>query len=73
MNKSYVAVLGIVNEVTTEKVVLKEIAINAKDHYEAHKLALFKCNLANSETVFAIKEASTNIVKFDLNSGFINA
>lgn len=72
MNKSYVAVLGIINETTTEKVVLKEIAINAKDYYEAHKLALFKCNLANNETVFVIKEANTNIVRFDFNTGFIN-
>ena len=70
MNKSYVAVLGMINETTTEKVVLKEIAVNAKDHYEAHKLALFKCNLSNNETVFAIKEAKTGISKFDLATGF---
>ena len=56
MNKSYVAVLGMINEITTEKVVLKEIAVTAKDQYEAHKLALFKCNLATGETVFTIKE-----------------
>ncbi len=70
MNKSYIAVLGMINEVTTEKIVLKEIAVTAKDQYEAHKLAFFKCNLSNNETVFVIREADTRLVKFDHVSGF---
>ena len=70
MNKSYVAVIGMINETTTEKVVLKDIAVSAKDHYEAHKIALFKCNVANNETVFVIKEANTGIVRFNLSTGF---
>lgn len=70
MNKSYIAVLGMVDEVTTEKIILKEIAVTAKDQYEAHKLALFKCNLSNNETVFVIKEAATKLVKFDYTTGF---
>jgi len=32
----------------------------------------WKCNLANNETVFKIKEASTNLVKFDYKTGFIS-
>jgi hypothetical protein len=70
MNKSYIAVLGMINEATTEKIVLKEIAVIAKDQYEAHKLALFKCNLSNNEIVFIIREAATKLVKFDHVSGF---
>jgi len=69
MNK-YIAVLGMVDEVTTEEITLKEIGVTAKDHYEAHKSALFKCNLGEKETVFKIKEASTNLVKFDHKTGF---
>jgi hypothetical protein len=61
-----------VDENTTEEVVLKEIGVTAKDCYEAHKLALFKCNLANNETVFKITEAATRVVKFNHKSGFIN-
>jgi hypothetical protein len=71
MNK-YIAVLGMVDEVTTEEITLKEIGVNAKDQYEAHKTALFKCNLSNQETVFKIKEASTGIVRFDHKTGFIS-
>jgi len=71
MNK-YIAVLGMVDEVTTEEITLKEIGVTAKDHYEAHKSALFKCNLGEKETVFKIKEASTNLVKFDHKTGFIS-
>ena len=69
MNK-FIAVLVIVDEVTTEEITLKEIGVTAKDQYEAHKTALYKCNLGNKETVFKIKEASTNIVKFDYKTGF---
>jgi len=65
MNK-YIAVLGLVDEIT------KEISVTAKDHYEAHKTALFKCNLGNKETVFKIKEATTSLVKFDHKTGFIS-
>ena len=71
MNK-YIAVLGAIDEVTTEEITLKEISVTAKDHYEAHKTALYKCNLGNKETVFKIKEAATNLVKFDHKTGFIN-
>lgn len=71
MNK-YIAVLGMINEVTTEEVVIKEIAVTAKNFYEAHKIALFKCNLANNETVFKIKDVTDNSIKFDHKKGFVN-
>jgi len=71
MNK-YIAVLGMVDETTTEEITLKEIGVNAEDQYEAHKTALLKhCNLANNETVFKIREAATKLVKFDYKTGFI--
>jgi hypothetical protein len=73
MSKSYIAVLGYVDENTTEEVTTKEFALPAKDHLEAHKAALFKCNLSQGETVFFIKEASTRLVKFDYKKGFITA
>ena len=71
MTKQFIAVLGKVDENTTEEITLKEIAVNARDHLEAHKVALFKCNLAEGETVFQIKEAGTRIVRFDHKKGFI--
>jgi len=70
MNK-YIAALGIVDDLFGEEIPLKEISVTAKDHYEAHKTALFKCNLGNKETVFKIKDASTGIVKFDYKTGFV--
>lgn len=70
--KSFIAVLGKTDENTTEEIVLKEIAVTATDHYQAHKVALFKCNLAEDETVFQIKESGTRLVKFDHKKGFIN-
>ena len=69
MNK-YIAVLGMVNDLLGEEILLKEISVTAKDQYEAHKTALFKCNLSNNETVFKIKDATTNVVKFDHKTGF---
>lgn len=69
--KSFIAVLGKVDENTTEEIVLKEIAITAIDHYQAHKAALFKCNLSENETVFQIKESNTRILKFDHKKGFV--
>lgn len=70
MGKTYIAVLGRFDENTTEEVVIKEIAVTAKDYFEAHKVALFKCNLAAGETVFTIKDANTKLVKFDHKKGF---
>jgi hypothetical protein len=70
MTKQFIAVLGKIDENTTEKIPVKEIAVSARDHLEAHKLALFKCNLAEGETVFQIREASTRIIRFDHKKGF---
>lgn len=72
MGKTYIAVLGRVDENTTEEVVIKEIAVNAKDCFEAHKVALYKCDLVAGETVFTIKEAASKIIKFDHKKGFTN-
>ena len=70
MTKQFIAVLGKVDENTTEEIVIKEIAVSARDHLEAHKLALFKCNLAEGETVFQIREASSRVIRFDHKKGF---
>ena len=72
MNRSFIAVIGIVNEVTTEEIALKEIAVSAKDKYEAHKIALFKCNLSENETVFKLIEANTRAVVFEHKKGLTN-
>ena len=72
MIKQFIAVLGKIDENTTEEIIIKEIGVNAKDYLEAHKTALFKCNLADNETVFQIRESSTRIVRFDHKKGFIN-
>jgi hypothetical protein len=69
MNK-YIAALGIVDENLGEEIPLKEISVTAKDQYEAHKIALFKCNLINKEAVLKVKDASTGIVRFNYKTGF---
>lgn len=71
MTKTYIAVIGTIDKITTEEVPLREIAIIAKDVYEAHKSALFKCDHQNEETVFKIKESTTNLVLFEHKTGFI--
>jgi hypothetical protein len=68
--KQYTAVIGIYNENTTEKIVLKEISVQAKDAYEAHKLALFKCVVAEEQTVLRIIDPTSKEIKFDLLKGF---
>ena len=69
--KSYIAVLGKIDNNTTEEIVLREIAVTAADHFQAHKVALFKCNLSEEETVFLIKDSATKVIKFDHKKGFI--
>jgi hypothetical protein len=71
MSKTYIATIGTVDEVTTEEIPLKEIAVSAKDIYEAHKTALFKCNLSNKETVFKIKDGMSKIILFEHKTGFV--
>lgn len=69
MNK-YIAVLGIFDDLLGEEILLKEISVTAVNQYEAHKTALFKCNLGQKETVLKLKEASTGIVRFNHKTGF---
>jgi hypothetical protein len=70
MNRSFIAVIGTIDRDTTEEIALKEIAISAKDKYEAHKVALYKCNFSENESVFKLTEATTRIVVFDHKIGF---
>lgn len=70
MNTLYIATLGVYDENTTEQINLKEIGIQAKDEYEAHKKAMFKCNAQDNQLVIRITEASTRILKFDFQKGF---
>ena len=71
VNKSYVATIGIYDTNTTETIVLKEIGIQAKDQYEAHKFALLKCNLQENQDVLRIVEFASKNIKFDFQKGFI--
>ena len=71
MKKSFIAVIGMINEATTEELPLRDIAVTGKDQYEAHKAALLKCNLRAHETVFKITEAESKIVLFDYKTGFV--
>jgi len=70
MNRSFIAVIGTIDEDTTEEIALREIAVSAKDKYEAHKVALYKCNLSENESVFKLTEATTRIIVFDHKKGF---
>lgn len=68
--KTYTVVLGIYDEITTEVVVLREIGIKGTTVYEAHKLALLKCNLRENQTVLRIFEATSRLQQFDFQKGF---
>jgi hypothetical protein len=70
VNKSYIAVIGIYDANTTEIIVLKETGVQAKDQYEAHKLALFKCNLQEKQDVLRIIELTSRNIRFDFQKGF---
>jgi hypothetical protein len=70
--KQYTVVIGIYNENTTEQISLKEIGIQAKDVYEAHKQALLKCVLIENQTVLRVIDPVNNVIKFDLLKGFIS-
>jgi hypothetical protein len=39
MSNPFIAVIGIYDEFTTEQITIKETRVDAKDVYEAHKLA----------------------------------
>lgn len=69
---NYLAIIGIYNADTTEIIVLKEFGVKAKDQYEAHKLALFKCNLQEKQEVLRIIEASNRQIRFDFKKGFLS-
>jgi hypothetical protein len=70
MNSPFIALLGSYDEITTERIVLKEIKVEARDRYEAHKLALFKCNLKEGQIVLQIHDYTSRRVLFDFVNGF---
>jgi hypothetical protein len=67
--KQYIAVIGLYNETTTEQISLKEIVVSAANGYQAHKEALFKCNVQEEHQVLRIFDANKNLV-FDFKTGF---
>ena len=71
MNKLYIAVIGMYNEFTTEQIALKETGIQAKDQYEAHKIAFFKCSHIDDQIVLRIFKADTRELKYDFQKGFL--
>jgi len=70
MSNPFIAVIGIYDEFTTEQITIKETRVDAKDVYEAHKLALFKCNIKENQTVLKLFEYDTRKVLFDHLKGF---
>lgn len=71
MNKPYIAIIGIYNENTTEQITLKETLVQAKDEKEAHKVAFYKCNVRENQTVLKVLEYNTRKVLFDHLKGFM--
>jgi len=69
--KQYTVVIGIYDENTTEQIVLKEIGIQAKDAYEAHKLGFLKCVLTENQTVLKVIDPANRSIKFELLKGFM--
>lgn len=67
---NFIAVIGLYDENTTEQIALKEIGIQARDEYEAHKKAIFKCNLQENQIVLKLFEADGRKLKFDFQKGF---
>jgi hypothetical protein len=69
MKKTYIVIIGLYDENTTEQIALKEIGVQAKDALEAHKIAFLKCNLTTKETVLKVLD-SNKVVCFDHLKGF---
>ena len=67
---NFIAVIGLYDENTTEQIALKEISIQARDEYEAHKKAIFRCNLRENQIVLKLFEADGRKLKFDFQKGF---
>jgi hypothetical protein len=67
---NFIAIIGLYDENTTEQIALKEIGIQAKDEYEAHKKAIYKCDLRDHQIVLKIFEANGRQLKFDFQKGF---
>ena len=67
---NFIAVIGLYDENTTEQIALKEIGIQARDEYEAHKKAIFRCNLRENQIVLKLFEANGRKLKFDFQKGF---
>ena len=67
---NFIAVIGLYDENTTEQIALKEIGIQARDEYEAHKKAIFRCNLRENQIVLKLFEADGRKLKFDFQKGF---
>lgn len=70
MSIPFIAVIGIYDENTTEQVTVKELRVDAKDIYEAHKLALYKCDFKENHTVLKLFEYNTRKILFDHLKGF---
>jgi hypothetical protein len=67
---NFIAIIGLYDENTTEQIALKEIGIQARDKYEAHKKAIYKCDLRDNQIVLKIFEANGRKLKFDFQKGF---
>jgi hypothetical protein len=67
---NFIAIIGLYDENTTEQIALKEISIQARDEYEAHKKAIFKCNERENQLVLKVLEANGRKLKFDFQKGF---
>lgn len=70
MSIPFIAVIGIYDENTTEQVTVKELRVDAKDIYEAHKLALYKCDFKENHIVLKLFEYNTRKILFDHLKGF---
>ena len=67
---NFIAIIGLYDENTTEQIALKEISIQARDEYEAHKKAFYKCDLRGNQIVLRLFEAKDRKLKFDFQKGF---
>jgi|APCry1669189768_1035252.scaffolds.fasta_scaffold00581_3 hypothetical protein len=69
--KKFIAVIGLYDEVTTEQIALKEIIVTATDIYQAHKEALYKCNLQENQLVLRLYYTDNRRLGFDFQKGFL--
>jgi hypothetical protein len=68
----FTASIGMHDSVTGERALVRDIQVNATSEYEAHRLALLKCDKSEKEVVARVSfwDGAQKHVVYDYDKGF---